>query len=419
MTLDIAAIRSQFPALGLEDGGIRRTYLDNPAGTQVPRSVVEAMSHCLIEANANLGGPFSSSEAAGQIVDAAHAAMADLLNAHDPGEIVFGANMTTLTFQLSRALGQQLEPGDEIIVSELDHDANVTPWVLVARDHGLVIRKIRLNPSTFQLDLEHFRSLLNARTRLVCVGHASNLLGTINNIDRIVSATREYDARVFVDAVHSTPHIPVDVQQLGCDFLVCSPYKFFGPHQGVLWGRRELLQHLPAYKLRPAPESLPGRFETGTQSHEAMAGVHAAVEYLAGLAPSTGRSSRRHRLHAGLQLVRDYEQQLCQLLLEGLAQIPGLSIFGITADLDKRTPTVSFRVEGVAPDLLARELGQRNIFSWAGHSYAVEPCRALGVLDSGGVLRVGLAHYNHGDDVQTLLGALAEITEQARFRPSA
>ena len=412
MTLDVESIRRQFPALALADDGQRRVYFDNPAGTQVPQSVIDAMSDCMLHANANLGGPFVSSRAADAVVDDAHAAMADLLNAREPAEIVFGANMTTLTFQFSRALGQTLEPGDEIVVTELDHDANVTPWTLLARDRGLTVKKIRLDTGTYRLDLEQFERLLGERTRLVCVGHASNLLGTINDIGKIVSLAHAHDALVYVDAVHSVPHMNVDVQSLGADLLVCSPYKFFGPHQGVLWGRRELLESLQAYKLRPAPDSLPGRFETGTQSHECMAGVTAAVDYLASLGAAGG--TRRARLRDALDRVRDYETLLCRELVDGLEAIPGLRIYGITDDFDARSPTVSFRLDDVRPARIASQLAERNIFAWSGHSYAVEPCTALGLMERGGVLRVGLVHYNDSADIAALLEALDAMAGPVR-----
>ncbi len=409
MPLDIDTIRNQFPALALEDAGRRRIYLDNPAGTQVPQTVIDAMADCLVNANANLGGPFCSSVAADAIAGGAHVAMADLLNARSSREIVFGANMTTLTFQFSRVLGRRFEAGDEIIVSELDHDANVSPWYLLARDLGLTVRKIRLDPETFRLDYDHYESLLGDRTRLVCVGHASNLLGTINDIPRIATAAHARGALVFADAVHSAPHVPIDVQTLGCDLLVCSPYKFFGPHQGVLWGRESLLDSLEPYKLRPAPDSLPGRYETGTQSHEGMAGVTAAVDYLAALAPENG--SRRERLRTAMELIHQYETELCGALIERLQAVDGLTIHGITAagELSQRTPTVSFTLAGHHPEAIAEHLAGHNIFAWSGHSYAVEPCSALGLLEGGGVLRVGLVHYNVEDDIEALAAALEEL----------
>lgn len=418
MQFDLQAVRAQFPALTLEDQGRRRIYFDNPAGTQVPRSVVDAMSACLLEANANLGGPFASSQAAGAVVDDAHAAMADLLNANDASEIVFGANMTTLTLYFSRVLGRELQPGDEIVVTELDHDANVTPWTLLARDLGLVVRKIPLDTERYRLNLDRLDEIVNARTKLVCVGHASNLLGTINDVRTIAAAAHAQGALVFVDAVHSVPHLPVDVQSLDCDLLACSPYKFFGPHQGVVWGRAELLQRLEPYKLRPAADEIPGRYETGTQSHEAMAGVTAAVDYLASLAP-VRIPSRRAALRAALEHIHGYEAALCGQLLTGLQAIPGLRIYGLTDAGDDRAPTIALRIDGVAPQLIATELGRRNIFAWAGHSYAIEPCSALGLLASGGVLRVGLVHYNGRDDVEALLGALSEIAQTATQRQRA
>lgn len=407
MQLDLDPVRAQFPALALSDHGRRRIYFDNPAGTQVPRRVVEAMNDCLYRANANLGGPFASSRAAGAIVDGAHQAMADLLHAADPAEIVFGANMTTLTLYFSRVLGRELRPGDEIVVTELDHDANVTPWVLLARDLGLRVRKLPLDTSSYRLDLGALDEIVTPCTRLVCVGHASNLLGTINDVSHIAAAAHRHGALVFVDAVHSVPHLPVDVQALGCDLLACSPYKFFGPHAGVVWGRRELLERLDAYKLRPAPDSLPGRYETGTQSHEAMAGVTAAVDYLASLAPAA--PSRRARLADALARIQEYESELCRVLLDGLAAVPGLVIYGITDELSARAPTVAFRMAGHAPAAVVAALAARNIFAWDGHSYAVEPCAALGLLDRGGVVRVGIVHYNTREDIEALLAALHDL----------
>ncbi|MBT8130773.1 MAG: cysteine desulfurase-like protein [Gammaproteobacteria bacterium] len=412
MSLDHSAIKDQFPALALQDNGQRRIYLDNPAGTQVPESVVRAIASCLRNANANIGGHFTSSVAATAIVEDAHEAMADLLNARSAAEIIFGPNMTTLTLQISRALGRTFKPGDEIIVTEMDHDANVTPWVLLARDHGLTIRKIPLDTTSYKLDYEQYENMLSDRTRLVCVGHASNLLGTINDIRRITERAHHYGALVFVDAVHSVPHIPVDVTLLGCDLLACSPYKFFGPHQGVLWGRQDLLESLEPYKLVPVPDSVPGCFETGTQNHEAMAGVTAAVDYLASLTDRDG--ARRDRLRTSLELIRDYEHQLCQALIQGLNQIEGLKIHGISAtnELLNRVPTVSFTLRHIDPESIAGILSEHNIFAWSGHSYAVEPCKAMGVLQTGGVLRVGLVHYNTTDDIEALLEVLRPIAAQ-------
>ncbi|MEX1266382.1 MAG: cysteine desulfurase-like protein, partial [Woeseia sp.] len=281
MTYDIDAICNQFPALALKDGNTTRVYFDNPAGTQVPQIVVDRMTECLVEANANLGGFFATSQRADRIVDEAHAAMADFLNASSPDEIIFGQNMTTITLHVSRSLGRLFSAGDEIILSRMDHDANISPWLLLAEDLGLKVRWLPFNVETFEFDLSALDELLNERTRLVCVGGASNLTGTINDIKTICSKARAAEAWTYIDAVQLAPHVAIDVQDLGCDFLACSPYKFFGPHQGVLWGRKERLEALHPYKVRPAPESLPDCFETGTQSHEGMAGTGAAVDYFA------------------------------------------------------------------------------------------------------------------------------------------
>ena len=279
MTLDLEAIREQFPALRATDDGVARIYLDNPAGTQVPQRVVDAMSHCMLSASANLGGYFRTSDLAGAIAADAQQAMADLLNAPSPDEIIFGQNMTSLTFHVSRSIGRHLSAGDEIVLSRMDHDANVHPWVLLARDHGLNIRWLPFDTGTFEFDLRELEKLLNERTRLVCVCAASNLTGTMNDVRAICRLARDAGAWTYIDAVQSAPHVVNDVQAIDCDFLVCSPYKFFGPHQGVLWGRRDVLEALEPYKVRPAPTDIPWCFAPGTASHEGMAGTAAAVEY--------------------------------------------------------------------------------------------------------------------------------------------
>ena len=278
MQFNAKVIRSEFPALSVRDDGAPRIYFDNPAGTQVPQSVVDKMTECLLESNANLGGYFPTSERVTELVDEAHAAMADLLNAPSADEIIFGQNMTTLTLYMSRSIGRKMQRGDEIILTRMDHDANVQPWVLLARDLDLKIKWLEFNLDTFEFDLSLLNDLLTDKTKLVCVGGASNLTGTINDIQSISGMAHDAGAWTYVDAVQSVPHVSTDVQDLGCDFLVCSASKFFGPHQGILWGRREVLESLEAYKVRPAPEELPGCFETGTQSHEGMAGTLAAVD---------------------------------------------------------------------------------------------------------------------------------------------
>ena len=288
MTYDIDAVRAQFPALATRDDGVRRIYLDNPAGTQVPLSVAEAMSRCLIETNANGGGYFRTSRASDAVVAGARTAMADFLNAASTDEIVFGQNMTTITLHVSRSIGRLMRPGDEIILSRMDHDANVWPWVLLARDLELEIRWLPFNTETFEFDADALDDVLTDRTRLLCIGGASNLLGTINDVAAMCAKARSVGAMTYIDAVQSVPHVPTDVQAIGCDFLVCSPYKFFGPHQGVLYGRTEIFEQLEPYRVRPAPSRFPGSFETGTQSIEGCAGITAAVDYLAWVGTSMG-----------------------------------------------------------------------------------------------------------------------------------
>ena len=413
MTFDLEAVRSQFPALCETDDGSSRIYLDNPAGTQVPVRVADAMSECLLKANANIGGYFRTSELAGEIADNAMAAMADFLNAPSPNEIVFGQNMTSLTFHVSRSIGRHLKAGDEIVVSRMDHDANVHPWVLLARDFGFEIKWLPFNTDTFEFDLGDLADLLSERTRLVCVCGASNLTGTVNDIEKICSLAREAGAWSFIDAVQSAPHVVTDVQAIGCDFLVCSPYKFFGPHQGVLWGRRGVLEALDPYKVRPAPDSIPWRFAPGTASHEGMAGTAAAVEYFAwvGSALAGAGGSRRDSIRAGLLMLQDYELELSSHLIAGLQSMDGVKVQGITSPdaMARRVPTVSFTHESTEPDTVARALAEQNIFVWSGHNYAVEVARSLGVLKSGGVVRVGPVHYNSTDEIDQFLSALGRI----------
>ena len=424
MRFDAKAIRAEFPALSVSDDGEPRIYFDNPAGTQVPKSVVDKMSECMLESSANLGGYFQTSQRADVVYDAAHAAMADLLNASSPDEIVFGQNMTTITLHVSRSIGQRMQAGDEIILSRMDHDGNVQPWVLLARDLGLEIKWLPFDLESFEFDLSVLDDLLTDRTKLVCVGGASNLLGTINDIKSICSKARDAGALSYIDAVQSVPHVSTDVQDLGCDFLVCSAYKFFGPHQGILWGRREVLESLEAYKLRPAPEEIPGCFETGTLSHEGLAGTTAAVDYLASIGELFGSNyyaqnerfdGRRLNVHAAMNCLFDYETELAGALIDGLQRLPGVRIQGITAKeaLTRRVPTVSFTVDGVDPASIAESLAEKNIFVWNGYNYAVEPAKALGIYDAGGAVRVGPVHYNSRAEVDAILIALDEILPQA------
>jgi cysteine desulfurase family protein (TIGR01976 family) len=424
MQFDLDTIRARFPALGICDNKIPRVYFDNPAGTQVPQSVVDAMSGCLVESNANVHGSFVTSNRVDTIVAGVHDAMADMLNAPSPDEIIFGQNMTTLTVYLSRSIGRLLNRGDEIILSRMDHDANVGPWLLLARDLDLEVRWLPFNRDTFEFDANAIDNVLTDKTKLVCVGAASNFTGTINDIKTIAAKARDAGAMSYIDAVQAVPHISTDVQELGCDFLVCSAYKFFGPHQGILWGRRELLETLDAYKVRPAPDSIPGCFETGTQSHEGMAGTIAAIDYFASIGETMASDyfpayadfvGRRKFVHAAMDYLFDYETGLASQLVEGLQQLPGVTVQGITdpARMRRRVPTVSFTVDGMSPDAVAAELGARNIFVWSGNVYAVEATTFLDIEKSGGAVRVGPVHYNSVAEIDTVLNTLDDILRRA------
>lgn len=328
--------------------------------------------------------------------------------------------MTTITLHLSRSIGRLLRTGDEIILTQMDHDANVWPWVLLARDLELKIRWLPFNTDSFEFDLDDLDNLLTDRTRLVCAGGASNLTGTINDVEAICAKARAAGAMTFIDAVQSAPHIATDVQQIGCDFLVCSAYKFFGPHQGILFGRREVLEQLEPYKVRPAPEQLPRCFETGTQSHEGFAGTAAVVDYFAALGESIANeqaeswshfSGRRQHVHAAMDLLFDYEKSLASRLIEGLQEIDGVTVQGISAAdaLHRRVPTVSFTHDKVAPAAIAEALAGKNIFVWSGHNYAVEVAKSLGIFENGGAVRVGPVHYNSVAEIDELLVALGPI----------
>jgi cysteine desulfurase family protein (TIGR01976 family) len=419
MSYDLAAVRAAFPSLALCDAGMPRVYLDNPAGTQVPQRVIDRVSDCLLRANANLGGYFASSRMADELVDQAHEAMVDFLNASSAAEIIFGQNSTSLVFQLSRSLGRTLQRGDEIVLSRMDHDANIGPWLLLAEDLGLVVRWWDIDLERFELDVAALQPLLGPRTRLVAVTCASNALGSITDVPAVARLAHAHGALLFVDAVQYAPHLLIDVQAMGCDFLVCSPYKFYGPHQGVLWGRRELFEALPAYRVRPAGDELPRKFETGTMSHEGMAGTLGAVEHLAwigrsmgaaGLQPDAACSPRRRELAAAFALLQDHENALVRRLLDGLAQFDGLRVLGITdpARMHWRVPTVSFVWERHGPAAVAQHLAAHNVFVWSGHNYALEIYRRLGREDSGGV-RVGFAQYNSPAEVEQLLELLRQM----------
>jgi cysteine desulfurase family protein (TIGR01976 family) len=421
MSLDAARIRTEFPSLAISDSGRPRIYFDSPGGTQTPKAVIDRTVDCLVNCNANLGGPFVTSQAAGRLVDEAHAAMADLLGAASPAEVVFGQNMTTLTFHISRSIARNLEPGDEIIVTRMDHDANIAPWLLVARDRGCRVRWLDFDRGSFEFDPAELDRLLCERTRVVALNYASNATGTINDVTGMTAQvrTRAPKAIVYVDAVQLAPHRLIDVQAIGCDFLVCSPYKFFGPHQGVLWGRADHLMSLSPFKVRPADDSLPSRFETGTLSHEGMAGTLGAVEYLAWVGKElalevparSGESERRRAIRAAWQALEIHERGLTGRLVEGLQRLPGIKIQGITdpAAFDRRVPTVSFIHDRLAPAEMSSAFAREGIFVWDGHNYAFEVITHLGLLESGGVLRVGLAHYNTPEEVDRLLDVLGQM----------
>jgi cysteine desulfurase family protein (TIGR01976 family) len=417
--LDATSLRQQFPALSRARDGRLPVFLDGPGGTQVPQRVVDAMVHYLTRCNANHGGAFATSQESDHIVASAHEAMADLLNAPSANEIIFGANMTTLTFHLSRALGRLLRPGDEVLVTRLDHDANVTPWTLLARDAGATAQYVDIRPDDCTLDLDDLRRKLSPRTRLVAVACASNAVGTINEVRAIAGWAHEAGAWVFLDAVHYAPHGPIDVQKWGCDFLACSAYKFFGPHVGVLWGRRELLEELPVYKLRPVPESLPDRYMTGTQNHEGLAGVAAAVDYLTEIgakhpahrASFPALSGRRLLLHAGLAAVQEYEAGLSNRLLEALEERPRFKVWGIRDRhrLAQRVPTIAITMEKRTALEIARHLASRQIYVWNGNMYAIGLTESLNLEHRGGFLRIGLVHYNTFEEIDCLLTALDEL----------
>jgi cysteine desulfurase family protein (TIGR01976 family) len=409
---NVAWARAQFPALAQEVNGHPAVFFDGPGGTQVPERVIDAMRDYLVHSNANTHGAFSTSQRSDEIIAEAHAAVADLLGC-DADEVVFGPNMTTLAFALSHALARELRAGDEVVVTRLDHDANVAPWQALA-ERGAVVRSVDIRVEDCALDMEDLARQINRRTRLVAVGYASNAVGTINDVADVVRLAHAVGAMVFIDAVHYAPHGSVDVRALDCDFLACSPYKFFGPHAGVLYGKREHLARLRPYKVRPALEELPGRWETGTQNHEGLAGVRAAVDYLAELGRlcSPAATTRRAALVAAYEAIRRYERSLIQPLIAGLLEIPGLTFYGIrdAARFDRRTPTVAIRLAGHTPRELADFLGTRGIFTWDGNYYALNLTERLGVESTGGMLRIGLVHYNTAEEVEWLLTALRELT---------
>lgn len=410
--LDTAWVRAQFPSLQLEVNGHPAAFLDGPAGTQVPRQVMDAVQKYYLNANANTCGAFATSRSTDQIIAAARAAMADFFHC-DKDEVVFGQNMTTITFALARAIGRELRPGDEIVVTTLDHDANVAPWRAL-EEKGVVVRQVDIHESDCTLNMEDLKRKITSKTKIVAVGYASNAVGTINPVGEITRLAHAAGALMFIDAVHYAPHGPIDVRELDCDFLVCSPYKFFGPHMGTLYGKRELLHRFQPYKVRPAPDSLPDRWETGTQVQELIAGIGAAVDYLAELGRrcNPGATIRRDALLAAYRATRQHEMTLFSRLAEGLLAISGLRFFGISDPkrFQERCSTVSVRLGNHHPTDVAKFLGERGIFTWDGNYYALNLTERLGVESSGGLLRIGLVHYNTAQEVDRLLATLREFS---------
>jgi cysteine desulfurase family protein (TIGR01976 family) len=409
--LDSAWIREQFPSLKLRVNGARAAFLDGPAGTQVPRQVMDAVQHYFAQSNANTCGAFVTSRSNDAMIATARGAMADLFHC-DTDEVVFGQNMTTITFALARAIGRELRAGDEIVVTTLDHDANVAPWRAL-EEKGVVIRQADIHEEDCTLDLEDLRRKITAKTKLVAVGYASNAVGTINPVGEITKWAHQAGALMFIDAVHYAPHGPMDVRALDCDFLVCSPYKFFGPHMGTLYGKREHLLRFRPYKVRPAPETLPDRWETGTQVQELIAGIGAAVDYLAELGRRCDATAkdRRSALLAAYRATHQHETTLLTHLVRGLLAIPGLRFFGISDPkrFGERCSTVSVRLGQHTPTAVATFLAERGIFTWDGNYYALNLTERLGVEQTGGLLRIGLVHYNTAEEVDRLLEALREF----------
>ncbi len=427
---DLTWVRAQFPSLNQNVNGHPAAFLDGPAGTQVPQRVIDAVRGYYEQSNANTCGAFATSRRSDAMLASAHAAMADFLGCA-ADEVYFGPNMTTLTFALARAIGRDLQPNDEIVVTTLDHDANVAPWRAL-EEKGIVVRQADIREEDCTLDMNDLRSKITPRTKLVAVGYASNAVGTINPVEEIVRIAHEAGALAFVDAVHYAPHGPIDVRALHADFLACSPYKFFGPHAGCIFGKREHLLRLRPYKVRPAAETMPDRWETGTQTHECIAGVAAAIDYLADLGrrsssarqgpasagpSSAGESSRREGLLAAYRAIRQHEMSLAARMIKGLLEIRGLRFFGISdpARFAHRVPTVAIRLANHTPLQIATFLGDRGIFTWDGNYYALNLTECLGVEKDGGFLRIGIVHYNSSEEIDRLLAALGELAHSRRL----
>ncbi|HEX4242438.1 MAG TPA: cysteine desulfurase-like protein [Steroidobacteraceae bacterium] len=403
----VERVRSQFSALSAPSA-----FLDNPAGTQVPRQVIDAVVGAMVGAASNLGGFFQASRDADAIYARAHEAMSEMLGGASGREIVIGQSMTMLTFQMARSLGRDWHPGDEIIVTRMDHEGNVSPWLRMAEDRGLTVRWLPFNRDTWRIEPEDLEPLLSSKTRILALNYASNLTGSINPVAKLTRMAQAAGALVYVDAVQFVPHGLADVAELGCDFLACSSYKFFGPHLGVLWGRESILAALHAYAVRCGPQEPPGRHELGTPQTELFAGLTAATDYLAWLGEVTGTTgSRREKIAGAYRAASAYEKPLTQRLLGELERIPGVQVQGITsADrLDERVPTVSITHSRQPASSLARALAAQGIFVWSGHNYAYEVARHLGLDEQEGVLRIGLAHYNTAAEVDRIVHSLQRL----------
>lgn len=416
MLFDTKVIRQQFPSLDRP-----AVFLDNPAGTQISKHSLDRINRYLLEYNANHEGRFETSRRSDEVLHEAHAAVADFLNASRPEEIIFGNNMTTLTLHMSRSLARNLQAGDNILVTRLDHDANISPWMLVAEDKGCNLIWVDIDVEDGTLDLDDFARALEHKPKIAAFCYASNLLGTVNPVKRLTKMAKDVGALVYIDAVQYAPHGPIDVQDIDCDFLACSSYKFFGPHAGALYGKYDLLNELKAYKVRPASDELPYKFETGTQNHEGIAGVLGAMEYFEWLGhqfggehaqawKDAGFSGRRLTLKQAMSTIRDYEYDLSRALIGVVESVPGARIYGVTdlERLDERVPTVSFTLEGKDPEKIADAIGRENFYVWNGHNYALAIVERLGLLDAGGMIRVGPVHYNTSGEI----AQFGEVLEQ-------
>jgi cysteine desulfurase family protein (TIGR01976 family) len=417
MKFPVAKVRSRFPALTIQDDGQDRIYVDNPAGTQVPLSVADAISHYMLTSSANAGGHFATSVETDRVALKAHEDAALFLGAASGKEVVIGQSMTALTFHLSRSICRDFRPGDEIIITRMEHEGNVGPWLTIAQDMALVVRWVDFNRETWQVEPEDLSALLSDRTRLVALNYASNMTGSINDVAALSRLAKDAGALVFVDAVQLAPHHLVDVQRLGCDFLACSSYKFFGPHLGLLWGREDILRELYPYKGRCVSDEPPDRFELGTPQFELLAGLSATIEYFEDLGRQMSPSvDRRAAIAAAYQMSRDYEEPLTNTLIGGLAEIPGVSIYGIINPnrVKDRVPTVSIRHNNVTPSDIASSLAKVGIHVWHGHNYAYEPARALDLPLDEGVVRIGLAHYNTKDEVEKIISEIQKTVTKEK-----